>query len=197
MNAVRCPHCNYHLPPELHNAGAAWPCPRCREKLEVLVFPAIHRQIGRGAVAELAVAEGETTCFFHPDKKAAVVCNGCGRFLCALCDVPVAGEHLCPKCVETGRNKNTLTTFENYRKIYPTIALSLALFPLVTFIFWWLTLVTAPAAIFVVIYGWRKPASVTGRKRRWMSILALVLAILECGGWVVGFFGIYHSITHG
>ena len=194
MNSVRCPHCNYTLPPEMLNAGVLWPCPRCRESLEVLVFPAIHRQIGRGAVAEAALVEGETTCFFHPEKKAAVVCNGCGRFLCALCDVPVAGEHLCPKCVETGRMKNTLTTFENYRRSYPSLALTVAFLPLIV---WPVTLVTAPAAIFLVIYGWRKPPSVTGRKRRWVSILALLVGLAQCLGWALGIFGLYHTLTHG
>jgi hypothetical protein len=99
--------------------------------------------------------------------------------------------------VETGRTKNTLTTFESFRRSYPTIALSLALFPMVFFFFWPVSLFTAPATIFFVIYGWRKPPSVTGRKRRWMSILALVLAIAQCLGWVAGAFGLYHLITHG
>lgn len=194
MNVVRCSKCQTPLPSEMLGAQVAIRCPRCRAALEVLVFPAVHREIGRGNVGEAALGEGETTCFFHPEKKAAVVCNGCGRFLCALCDVPVAGDHLCPKCVESGRTKKTLTTFENYRTSYPSLALTLAFLPLLLYP---TTLVTAPATLFLVIFGWKKPGSVTGRRRRPTMIVAFLAALAQClvWGWVL--VRIYGSVTHG
>ena len=194
MNAVSCPSCRRPLPLELLSAGGASACPACRAGLEVILFPAIHRHIGRGAAGETAVVADETTCFFHAEKKAAVVCDGCGRFLCALCDVPVGGRHLCPKCVETGRTKNTLTAFENYRTSYPSLALTFAFLPL---LIWPVTLLTAPAAVFLVIFGWRKPPSVTGRRRRGALIAALLIALAQCAGWAALFFGLYTAAHHG
>ena len=31
--------------------------------------------------------DGEASCYFHAHKRAAVPCDGCGRFLCSLCDL--------------------------------------------------------------------------------------------------------------
>lgn len=188
MNAVRCTKCYSALPPDLLAVAGACACPFCRAALELLVFPAIHRRIGPGATAELAVLDGESTCFFHAQKKAAVVCGGCGRFLCALCDVPIGGRHLCPKCVETGQAKRTLTTFEKYRTSYPSLALSCALFPI---LIWPVTLLTAPATVFLVLFTWRKPPSITGRRRRGAMLLALFLALAQCLGWAALFFGMF------
>jgi uncharacterized paraquat-inducible protein A len=194
MNEVRCSKCQHPQPLELLATGEPFSCPRCRAELRVSVFPAIHRQIGPGTAAEKAVLDGETTCFFHADKKAAVVCDGCGRFLCSLCDVPLAGQHLCPKCVEAGREKKTLTTLETYRTSYPSLALTFAFLPL---LIWPFTFLTAPLTIFLVIYGWRKPPSLTGRKRRFASIIALLFALGQCAGWVALIVGIYVNATHG
>ena len=192
MNIVRCSKCLNPIPDPLLSGQNAFPCPRCSAALEVLVYPAIHRQVQAGSVAERALVEGETTCFFHTEKKATVVCSGCGRFLCALCDVAIDRDHLCPKCIEAGRTKKTLTTFETYRTSYPSLALTVALLPLVI---WPFTIVTAPAAIFLIIYGWRKPISITGRRKIVMTIVALLLALAQCLGWLAGIFGIYSAFT--
>lgn len=194
MNAVRCTKCFSALPPDLLEVGGPCACPICRAALELLVFPAIHRHIGPGATAEVALLDGESTCFFHPEKKASVVCGGCGRFLCALCDVPVGGQHLCPKCVETGQAKKTLTTFEKYRTSYPSLALSCAFFPILV---WPVTLLTAPATVFLVLLTWGKPPGVTGRRRRGAMLLALGMALAQCLAWAALFFGIYQAGNNG
>lgn len=194
MNPVRCTKCRTVLPVEFSPDATRLACPRCRASLEVSVFPAIQREIGPGIAAHPALVEGETTCFFHAEKKAVVLCDGCGRFLCALCDVPIGGQHLCPKCLETSRAKNTLTTLENYRTLYPSLALTFAFLPLLV---WPLTVLTAPAALFLVFYGWRKPASLTGRRRRFAMIVAGLAALAQCVGWAAAFFGIYQNITRG
>ena len=192
MSAVRCSKCQALQPLDPLRNGAPLPCPACRAELRVWVFPAIHRGIAPGAQPQQALFEGESTCFFHPEKKAAAVCDWCGRFLCALCDVALSGKHVCPTCLETGREKKTVTALENYRTTYPSLAATLAVLPLV---FWPVTLVTAPAALFVAIYGWNKPPSLTGRRRRWVLVLAGIVALAECAGWIALGIAIYHSST--
>ena len=194
MNDIRCSKCQTPQPLELLSSGVPFSCPKCGAGLRVSVFPAIHRDIGPGAVAEKSVLDGETTCFFHADKKASVVCDDCGRFLCTLCDVPIGARHLCPKCIEAGREKQTLTALETYRTAYPNLALSFAFFPI---LLWPFTLFTAPLTIFLVLYGWRKPPSLTGGKRRFTMILALLFALLQCAGWIALFTGIYIGATRG
>jgi hypothetical protein len=197
MKPVVCPRCQTSQPLELLSSGVPYNCPRCRSDLRVSVFPAIHRDIGPGAAAEKAVLDSEATCFFHSDKKAAAVCDDCGRFLCALCDVPLAGRHLCPRCVEAGREKKTLTTLETYRTSYPSLAIMVSIVPLILYPLTFLTFITAPIAIFLVIYGWRKPPSLTGRKRRPTMIAALVFAVAQCAGWIAVVFTIYKGVTRG
>ncbi len=192
MKAILCSKCQTPQPLELLSAGVPFNCPKCHSSLRISVFPAIHRDIGPGTVAEKAVLDSEATCFFHPDKKAAVVCDDCGRFLCTLCDVPIGGRHLCPKCIEAGCEKKTLTALETYRTTYPNIALSLAFFPLLV---WPFTLITAPLTVFIALYGWRKPPSLTGGKQRVTLIIALIFALLQCAGWIAIGVGIYIANT--
>src|SRR4029453_12242931 len=61
------------------------PCPACGTLLEVEVFPAFHRSLPAVAAAEAVLTDEEASCFFHPEKKAVVPCQACGRFLCLLC----------------------------------------------------------------------------------------------------------------
>lgn len=194
MTPVHCPNCSQVQSLDALAGGTPFGCPKCRSQLSVSVFPAIHRSIGPGRAAEAAGLDNESTCFFHSGKKAAVVCDQCGRFLCALCDVPVAGRHLCPKCLESGREKKTITELETSRTSYPSLALTLAILPI---LIWPLTLVTAPAAVFYAIYGWNKPPSLTGRKRRVALVMAALLGLAQCVGWIFLGSSIYSDLTHG
>ena len=192
MKPILCPKCQATQPLELLASGVPFACPRCGSGMRVSVFPAIHRDIAPGVAAEKAVLDSEATCFFHADKKAGAVCDDCGRFLCTLCDVPIGSRHLCPKCVEAGREKKTLATLETYRTSYPSLAMTFAVLPLIV---WPFTVITAPLTIFLVIYGWRKPPSLTGGRRRGAMIFALLFALVQCAGWCAIVFGIYKGVT--
>src|SRR6185312_11526726 len=122
--------------------------------LKVEVFPALFRKIDAGKSGETIMVEGESSCFYHPQKKAVLPCDGCGRFLCALCDCPLDGRHLCPTCLEAGRTKGKIKSLDNERTLYDSIALALTLYPLIIFYF---TLITAPLALFVAVRYWNAP----------------------------------------
>src|SRR6185369_13510263 len=119
--------------PELFNRAELKPCPSCAAPLQVEVFPAFFRKITPGTGAETILVEGEASCFYHPQKRAVLPCHGCGRFLCALCDCELHGEHYCPACLETGRKKGKIKRLENRRTLYDSIALAVALFPILFF----------------------------------------------------------------
>jgi hypothetical protein len=40
-------------------------------------------------------------CAIHIDLKCIEACQGCGRLVCDVCDVPYAGKHYCKECVGT------------------------------------------------------------------------------------------------
>lgn len=119
-------------------------------------------------------------CFYHPKNRAQVPCDICGRFLCALCDVELQGQHICPSCLNTGRQKQRIKTLDNTRVLYGGIAALTAFLPIVAM--WPVTIITAPLALFIAIYGWNKPRSLTG-KGRLIYIVAIVLALLQIAAW--------------
>lgn len=169
------------------NAPALTPCPVCASPLLVRVFPALTRPIVQGTAGERITDTGQAACFYHPHKTAHVPCDACGRFICALCDVELHGEHLCPSCVESGRRKGTLTTLESRRFLWDNVALSLAVLPVMTVFFAGFSIVTSPAAILLAIIGWRKPASLAPRTKI-RFVIAILFSLIVLAGWGTFFY---------
>ena len=189
-----CPGCRTPLGEGMFNHPDLTPCPACGAPVQVEVFPALFRPAARGRDGETLMVEGESSCFYHPQKKAVVPCQGCGRFLCALCDCELHGEHFCPACLEVGRQKGRITRLEDQRTLYDGIALSLAILPLLIFYF---TIVTAPIALYIAIRYWNAPRSVVHRTRIRL-VVAIVLATLQIVGWGVGGYFLLTAVrSHG
>jgi hypothetical protein len=190
-----CPKCQLALDPAAFAAGAA-DCPACRSRLAVRLFPAFTRPPEAVSTASGEHAqEGEAVCFFHPEKRAATSCERCGRFLCALCDVPFGGKHLCPSCLDASK----LPDLVNRRVVWGHVALLVGLLPLVPFCwpFWFMALVTGPAAIFLALWKWKAPGSIVHGQRHGLALTAITagcVQILAIGGI---FFAIYYGIRHG
>jgi hypothetical protein len=178
---VQCPKCRGVLLEGVFNRQDLVPCPACQTPLKVEIFPAFFRRINPGQNAEVVMVEGESSCFYHPQKKATVPCAGCGRFLCALCDCEMNGQHLCPGCLETGRSKGKIKSLENQRTLYDSIAVALAFYSLLVF---YVTIFTAPAALYVAIRHWNSPRSIVHRTKI-RFVLAIGMAALQLVGWVV------------
>lgn len=158
-------------------------CPGCFLALETWVFPALFKGPVIGQAADAVMVDGEAACFYHPRKRAAVACDRCGRFLCNLCDVELDRKHLCPQCLESGLARGEQQTLENRRVLYDSVALSLAILPLLFFYF---TILTAPVAIFVAVRYWKKPGSIVKRTRM-RFVMAILIASLEIAGWATLF----------
>jgi len=188
---VQCPFCQVILTEGVFNRAELTPCPRCGAGLQIEVFPALFRPMPTGASGERVLIESESTCFYHPNKKAVRPCDACGRFMCALCDCELHGDHYCPACLEVGRKKGKIKSLENQRTLYDSIALSLAVFPLLIFYF---TIITAPMALFIAIRYWNAPRSIIHRTKS-RYVLAVILASLQIIGWGVGGYFLISAIT--
>ena len=186
--ALTCPRCDTPLAVSLVNTGEFLPCPVCNVPLLVRAFPALVRPAQRGAVSGPITDAGQAACFYHPHKTAHVPCDACGRFICALCDVELQGQHICPSCVEAGRRRGTLTTLENRRVLWDNIALSVAVLPVATILFAALSVFTAPAAILIAIVGWRKPGSLVPHETKLRLIFSIAFALITLVGWGVLFY---------
>jgi hypothetical protein len=159
------------------------------------VFPALYAGPRIGRPGEPLVEASEASCFFHVEKRATIACESCGRFLCALCDLELEGRHLCPNCLSAGRKKGALANLDHFRLSYSGIALLVALLPILAF--WPMTVITAPASLLVLIVGWRKPPSLTGRRRIFTAILAAVLALVQIGAWIFWGGKLWQALPHG
>jgi hypothetical protein len=96
--------------------------------------------------------------------------------------VELAGKHLCPACVDTGKKKGRIINLDRHRLLYDGTALRLALFPMITV---WFTIVTAPITIYLSIRYWNSPMSVI-RRTKVRFILAIVISGLQILAWTTG-----------
>ena len=181
---IHCPKCKAALISDVFNRDDFAPCPSCTSPLLIEVFPAMFRPPAEAQRGEAVMMEGEASCYYHPQKKAVLPCEACGRFLCALCDCEHLGQHLCPGCLESGRTKGKIKSLENTRVRYDTIALGLAVWPIVPpflVVGFYLTPITAPLALFVAIRHWKSQPGLT-QNSRWRFVVAILVALLElCG----------------
>lgn len=178
---IECPKCKTILRENAINSGELTACSACGVSLRVDVFPALYKEPEIGALGENIAHSSEASCYYHQEKKAVIHCSMCGRFLCALCNLEIGNQNLCPACLETGEKKKKLDILENHRILYDNIALFLALLPF-TLIFWFLSLVSAPVALFIAIRFWKAPTSLIHRSKV-RFVAAFFLACLQLAGW--------------
>ncbi len=161
--------------------GAMTGCPVCHAPLQAMVFPAVledRRSAGeQGLTTKLD--DAEAGCFYHPAKRAVQACDGCGRFLCGLCDLELEGKHLCPGCLEGGRTTGKIAKLQNRRVLHDNMALAVAVLPL---LMWPFTIISAPAALYMVVRHWKTPGSIIPRTKV-RFVIAAIFAIAQIVGW--------------
>jgi hypothetical protein len=185
MNSLlQCPKCNAALTESQLNLTDLAPCPNCGALVKVEIFPALFRFHTPGRAGEVLLVESEASCFYHPQKKAVLPCEGCGRFLCGLCDCELHGHHFCPACLETGKKKGRIKNLENERTLHDSIALALAVYPLLIFYF---TIITAPMSLYLAFRHWNAPRSIIHRTKLRL-VLAIILASAQLAAWAVGLY---------
>jgi hypothetical protein len=175
--AVTCPSCNGDVAPVETKTG--WQsCPYCEKQLQIRVWPVVRQNTNAAAALS-----DQATCFFHPDKAFQACCQRCGRFVCALCDLQLGAEHVCPTCFERGRADSGVEAgkgeWRHRDVLYDSIAVTIGWGWIV---FWPVIVAAIPAAIFLHVkyrkgprsyliprYGWRFWAAYAGFT--WLPLL--------------------------
>jgi hypothetical protein len=184
---AKCVNCKSPLPQEFINTPDFVKCPSCATSFQIIAFPAFYKQTDEN-IKEIALEEGEASCFYHHDKRASIVCHMCGRFLCSLCDIELDEKHICPECIKMGKKMGTITNLENHRVLYDSIAFALALYPLI--IFFLATIITAPIALYISLRYWKSPGSMLrGTKIHFLG--AIILSLIQIGGWLIFIFELF------
>ena len=176
---IDCGKCKAHISFPLASPSITSFCSSCGTDVNAEVFPALLKGQAPADKGETIVIDDESSCFFHPKKKAAIVCEGCGRFLCSLCDIEFKGRHLCSTCIESGAKKGKDGEMRKDMTYYDEIALTLAIFPLILF---YITVITAPIALYIAIRHWNTPLSAIPRSKA-RFVIAIIFAGLELTGW--------------
>ena len=177
--ALPCPKCKRTLDSYSWRDANSGSCRRCETEFEFIPFPALTASRTKIApqTAELAA---DSVCFFYAENRAEVICEGCGRLLCPVCVISFTGQKLCPACISAAKKSDAVTVVRE-RILFESIALGLAVLPL---LMWPVTLITAPAALGFVFYGWKKPASLVRGRSRTRFVVAALFALVQIGGWV-------------
>jgi hypothetical protein len=181
MVAVPCNSCGIPLPDWELATSEVSTCPDCGTQHQVKIFPAALRTAA--STQPESAAEGEATCFDHPSSRATASCAQCGRFVCQLCVVELRGAHYCPSCLAAGLSTDPGRKLAPSRVAFDTIALGVALAPI---LFFPITLFTGPIAIFLALRYWKRPLPLMHRNR-WRLVAAILIGLLEVGGlgWLI------------
>ena len=187
---VSCGCCQSPVWRPLDELDARTRCGSCGGEVEVHAFPALWEDRSQTA-AEAVLLEGESCCFYHAEKRATVVCEGCGRFLCGLCDIAWEGRNFCPACVEASNANTKEKTFQPSHTYMDSILLSASI---MGFLIFQLALVTAPMVLILAIVNMRKRMSVLPRGR-WRLVLACLFSVLQIVLWAFFIIGLMTAAT--
>lgn len=179
---LRCGYCSERIPFEQLNPPSFTRCAICGKRSASWVFPAYYRAEIEGQAAPAREAS-QASCFFHPDKAAELACDGCGRFLCKVCDIHIGNSHLCTSCLQNGKSNVAATKLDNERVLHDSITLSLAAFAPI--VFWPVVPFTAPYALYRAIRHYHTPSSIV-RRNKWRLIVAMLLSTVQIIGIVAG-----------
>ena len=180
---VPCTRCNVPLTADAVNTPAPTTCPSCHVVLRADVYPALYSGLRTGRQGEPLQSSREAGCYYHPDRRALRCCSSCGRFMCSVCDIKMGENHLCPICLEKGKTGEQILQLVDRRVCYDQIALMVAVLPIFMV---WITIVSAPIAVFLTIRYWNAPTSILPRSKI-RFVLAIILALLQIIGWVMVF----------
>lgn len=151
----------------------------CGHPHHIWLYPAALRQ--RVAPATDAILdEGQSACFFHPRQAATAICSISGRMICELCTTEWEGQKVSFEALQTTVRKGAGKTKESGTMKWDDVALALSILPV---LFWFITIVTAPVALGICLWFWRKGPTSVVRRSRWRYLLAGLLSAGQIGFW--------------
>jgi hypothetical protein len=166
---LECGWCGERRQVDISDASLQVACPACESPTQVRLFPAFRRRIAVEQ-GEAVRSEEESSCYFHPEKRAASPCSACGRYLCALCAVELEGQPICANCMD-----QHLKPDQAGGLYYDSLALLVALVGALIF---YLIIFTGPTVLYLSIRYWRTPQSVAPRNR-WRFVVASLIVVVE------------------
>ena len=167
----QCPHCRASL---ARLERGAYRCPGCRRTFDY--FPARVEQ----APLSGPEAPAGSHCAEHEDNPAALLCERCGDFLCALCATPIERRVYCPRCFDLLHERGAFR-FSHTGFTAPHTALSLAWLSWMAIFVPGLNLVLAGLALvhaLAALKALRQKPDLPGRTRAVSALVVTGLSVL-------------------
>ncbi|CAN5828807.1 hypothetical protein BH11VER1_BH11VER1_04250 [soil metagenome] len=211
MALVKCTSCGGGIPESLFRQNDRVSCPICKKIVRALRLPALYKAAASTppSLPHDPPAPGEAACFYNPARRATKCCDHCGVFISDAWAAQWGAQTVCLKCLEELHAKNSDTRFEAKRVLWDNIALSFAIGPWIVagvmlmtvvlypfaFIVAFLSILTAPAAIFIALRYWNAARSLVPRGRGRL-VWAVLLGVLQLGGWVMMIVGFIYVLKN-
>ena len=157
---------------------------------DIHLFPA-YIKTQEIAEAEVAMEDGQATCFFHPHLPATAICEVSGRMICNLCTTEFEGKTVSFEALKSLVSVQGKDAKSNVVTKWDSIALALAVLPM---IFWIFTIFTAPIALGICIVKYRKGPTGIIPRPRWRYWVAGLVSLAQIVYWVLLFTGLYAGI---
>lgn len=190
MSLVLCPNCQAQLP----LCQGQCSCLSCGSQVVLSILPAlVSQQIRRvPPLPESPLTEGDAACFYSPTRRATSECSHCGVLISSLWSAQWGSGTVCLKCLDHLRAKSQDSRFESKRTLWDNVCLALALTPFSLFLYF-AVVITAPAALIMGLWHWKKPRSMVPRGP-WRMVLALLLALAQVIAMALGAAAIVEGI---
>jgi len=176
---IFCQGCKKPLPIDAEQNGQVRGCPSCSRGFRIDLFPALIKKEEPSNRPRSTTHEAQSTCFYHENYQAKVACESCGRFLCDLCDVPFLGGHHCVRCIENMQEEKAPTLVNSEFRWLNMAAMVF----LISIPFWFMSLLTFPLALIMIIKHFRRknPVLPTSKHEIVTAILAGLLWVVILG----------------
>ena len=178
-NLLNCSNCKLEPHSIAVNENNLQTCTHCGKQVSVHVYPALLKTLETPVVVDAPVIGEESSCFYHPQKQAMVVCDDCGRFLCNLCDIEMNGRHVCTACLEIPVTNEASVVQKNKFVHYDTIAL---LWAVACILMWFFSALFSIISLYYCIRHWNTPISATPRNR-WRFVVAALFSTGVLCAW--------------
>ena len=165
-----CGKCDGGLRESSFNSDRATSCPQCYTPVRAYVFPAWKKELETVEVGQSVLDVGEASCFNHETRKAASICDDCGKFLCSLCSISYAGKRICTSCVSREKAGSVSLKLKGRRPDLQALWLSL-----VAVVMPILGLFISGFALYLVVKHWNSDDSYV-KHSKWRFVVAGILS---------------------
>ena len=190
LNLLNCVNCKLDALEIDLNADSAVSCPHCNRTVAVHLFPALVQDRSGDQLESRPIIGNESSCYYHSNKTAEAICDGCGRFLCSLCEIEVPEGSSCASCIAKDLGSEQRAGKTNRFIRHDSTALMVAVLGIP---FFFVSFITSTMSLYYVVRYWRTPLGYLPRSR-WRFVVAGLISLGILSLWAFFIVGLVSEI---